>query len=325
MTDDWNGGGPRHSGTLSDSPLSAPRSPLTVVVLAAGLGSRYGGLKQFDPIGPGGTTLLDFGLFDAWRAGFRRAVFVIRPDMAQAVERPITARYGGRFELVTVRQRLDDLPPGHLASPGRSRPWGTTQAVLAARAALPTGFAVLNADDCYGREALEAAAGFLRGTDVRATRHAVVGFRLDLTLSPSGGVNRAVLERSADGTVKHLIEARDLGEGPDGVIAGMVSGTRRELKGETLVSMNLWAFTPAILEPLAAAFERFLARRPGEDEECYLPEAIQEAISRGQATIEVLPTSGRWCGVTHARDRGWVAESLAAMVRAGEYPERMWP
>lgn len=306
-------------------PPLADGSRLTVVVLAGGLGSRYGGLKQLDPIGPGGSTLMDYSVFDAWRAGFRRAVFIVRPDLANTFDRTFGQRYQAQLEVVGVPQRLDDLPPGHSVPQGRSRPWGTTHALLSARHLLTGGFAVVNADDFYGRDAFAIAAGFLRGSAADPTCHAAVSFQLDRTMSPCGGVHRAVLEQSPDDVLRQVVEVRDLEQRPGGEFWGNVAGAPRLFAAEAAVSMNLWAMTPAILGPLGQAFERFLARGPADGDECYLPESIQEIIARKQATVKVLRTPSRWCGVTYPGDRAWVADALAELVRAGEYPERPWP
>jgi hypothetical protein len=309
---------------MNGATLGGEPSPLTVLVLAAGLGSRYGGLKQFDPIGPGGTSLLDYSLFDAWHSGFRRAVFVLRPGMEDSIGRTIQSRYGARLEVLTVQQRLTDLPSEHAHDAARTRPWGTTHAVLAARRLLPGGFAVVNADDCYGRDAFTVAARFLQTAGQRSPHHAVVGFRLDRTVSVSGTVNRAVLEMAPDRTVRRVTEVREIARTAAGGFCGRAGEEPLQLDGEALVSMNLWALNPEILGPLAGSFDRFLHRTPGERDECCLPESMQEAISDGAVTVEVLPTTSRWCGVTHAEDREWVAGVLRQAVRSGEYPEQLW-
>jgi hypothetical protein len=299
-------------------------TPLTLLVLAAGLGSRYGGLKQLDPLGPSGATLMDYSLFDAWRSGFQRAVFVIRPEMEDTLERIIRARHAGRLEIATAHQTLTDPPVGRARDLARTWPWGTTHAVLAARQQLFGSFAVLNADDCYGRDAIAVAARFLQAAGSGSRRHAVVGFRLDQTVSPFGGVNRAVLEVAPDRTLRNVREVRDITRTAAGDFGGRSSEQSVRLPGDAMVSMNLWALGPEILAPLAGAFDRFLGRGPGESEECPLPESLQETIDRGEATVEVLPTTSRWCGVTYARDREWVGEALEAAVQRGEYPEQLW-
>lgn len=296
-----------------------------LVLLAAGLGSRYGGLKQLDPLGPGGATLMDYAVYDGWRAGFGAVVFVIRPEMAEAFERQVGSRYRGRLPVRVAFQRAEALPPAFTVPAGRTRPWGTTQAVLAAREAVEGSFAVLNADDCYGRDAIAAAARFLAATPPDAPDHAVVGYRLDQTASPAGGVNRAVLRVSPEGLLQGITETRDLVAGPGGDFSGIGPGGHVQVAKDTPVSMNLWAFTRAIFPPLEAAFLRFLEAGPGTSGESYLPDAVQDGLDRGQARVRVLPTTSRWCGVTYAADREWVQRQLAAAVDRGDYPAALWP
>ena len=299
-------------------------SPLTLVLLAAGLGSRFGGLKQLAPLGPGGATLMDYSLYDAWRVGFRRAVFVIRPEISEAFEATIGTRYRPRLEIATAFQRLEDLPDGRRPPEGRTRPWGTTQAVLAARDAVGGPFAVLNADDFYGRPALEAVAAFLRRTPPADQRHAVVGYRMEQTASPAGGVNRAVLRLHPDRTLARIVETRDLVRGDAG-FTGHAGAEAVLVRGDAPVSMNLWGFFPSIFPLMADGFSRFLAAHGAEEKsEYYLPEAVQEAIAAGRILVDVLPAAGQWCGVTYAEDTGWVRQVLADLTSAGEYPEALW-
>lgn len=300
-------------------------TPLTLVVLAAGLGSRYGGLKQLDPLGPGGATLMDYSVYDAWRAGFTRAVFVIRPEIAAGFAELIGDRYLSRLQVTTAHQRLDALPGGIALPGGRTRPWGTTQAVLAAAPQLQGPFAVLNADDFYGRQSLRAVAEFLRRSPLDSHHHSVVGYRLGATASPAGGVNRALLEQAADGRLFRITELRELTRTADGNFVTGGGLSPRSVSADALVSMNLWGFTPAILPVLARAFEEFLATGPGERDESYLPDAVQVSVARGQATVEVLPTPDRWCGVTYPEDRPWVGAALWSLVEQGLYPESLWP
>ncbi len=302
--------------------MSQPRS---LVVLAAGLGSRYGGLKQLDPLGPGGTTLMDFSVFDAWRAGMERVVFVVRPDLASGFAETLVNRYRSRLEVLSAEQRLDDLPRGQVPPASRSRPWGTTQAVLAAGPKVDGPFAVLNADDFYGREAIETIAGFLGQAEPAPTTHAVAGYRLAATASPAGGVNRARLDLDAEARLLRVTELRDLVRTGDGDFTGSDGGTALSVAADTLVSMNLWGFQPSILPVLTEAFDRFLASKPDDRQESYLPDAVQSGITSGALSVRVLPTTSRWCGVTYAADRGWVGAELRAMVERGEYPEELWP
>jgi hypothetical protein len=295
--------------------------PLTLVVLAAGLGTRYGGLKQLDRLGPGGATLMDYSVFDGWRAGFSRVVFVIRPASTSAFAEAIGDRYRGRLAIELVEQRLDDLPPGSTLPPTRSRPWGTAQAMLSARPWVPGAFAVLNADDFYGRAALDSIAGFLR---LPSDQHAVVGYPLGATASPVGGVNRALLEYTPEHLLLRITELHDLRVRADGGFGAGPGDGARLLTDDVLVSMNLWGFRPAIFPIIASTFSRFLAAEPGDDGECYLPEAVQSGLATAALTVRVLPTTSRWCGITHPADREWVAATLRALVERGDYPEVLW-
>ncbi len=298
---------------------------LTLVVLAAGLGRRYGGPKQLEPVGPGGATLMDYTVYDAHRAGFHRVVIVIRPDLEPAFAERSLARYGSMMETRLVAQRLDDVPRGGAGSHApRRAPWGTGQAVLAARHAVAGNFAVLNGDDLYGRAALEAMAGFLSAADPEEPHFAVAGYRLAETASAAGGVNRAVLEVNPDGSVGAIRERTELravepgwfeGRGPDGA---------ERIRGDTLVSMNLWGFTPRVFGVLEPGFRAFLAGGPGPAEEYHLPGALDAALRLGAARVSVVvPAASEWCGLTHRSDLPAVRARLAALVRRGVYPERM--
>lgn len=298
--------------------------PLTLVVLAAGLGSRFGGPKQLATLGPGGSTLMDYGLFDGWRAGFRRAVFVIRPELAPVFEQTTGQRYAGRLDVSVAYQRIDALPEGRRPPTGRERPWGTTHAVLAAAPFLTGPFAVLNADDFYGREAFVTLADFLAGAAHAPAEHAVIGYRLSATASPAGGVNRALLATDEAGRLRDITELREVrADGPGWFVGQGGSGAQR-VPSDALVSMNLWGFRPTILAPLRSAFTTFLDAGRGAQAESYLPDAVGEAMKSGAARVRVLPTASAWCGVTHAADREWVEGRLQALVDAGDYPEQPW-
>lgn len=294
---------------------------LTLVVLAAGMGSRFGGLKQLESVGPGGATLMDYSVYDAVRAGFDRVVFVIRPEMQPAFDATLGARYTRRLSVTAVTQRLDDLPPGFEVPPER-RPWGTGQALRAARSAVSGPFAVLNADDFYGREALAQIAAFLRAPPATDT-FGVVGYRLEQTGSSEGGVNRALLAIDRRGSLAHIVEVKNLSPASAGRFRGEVESEPRIVPADALVSMNLWGFTPAIFPRLERGFEAFLTRNPGPRAEYYLPEAIQEMLSEGGIEVRVLPTSSRWCGMTYPGDRPRVEQFLRDLVVAGEYPPEL--
>ena len=288
---------------------------LTLVVLAAGMGSRYGGLKQLDPVGPGGETVLDYAVFDALRAGFTRVVFVIRRDFEEIFRERIGSRYAGRAEVDYVFQSLEALPPGFTTPPGREKPWGTGHAVWCAGPALRGNFAVINADDFYGADSFAQLARFLGAA--RGPEFAMVGFRLANTLSEHGTVSRGVTASEPDGNLRSIVE--HTGIAPEEVGAG------RRFTGEEIVSMNCWGFTPDLLAGLDAEFRAFLAARVTEPKaEFYLPAAVSSLIGRGAARVRVLPTSATWFGVTYREDKPRVQAAVAALVRSGAYPERLW-
>ena len=286
-----------------------------LVILAAGVGSRYGGPKQIEPVGPGGATLLEYSIYDARRAGFGTVVVVTRPELATAFD---------RIGATVVIQRLDDIPAGVTAPtvpPGRTKPWGTGHAVLAASSAVSGPFAVVNADDFYGRDAFARAAQFL-GAAQEGT-FAIIAYPLRDTLSAAGGVNRAVCHADGNGWLETMEEVVDIRRLEDGTYAGAdTHGRTVRLAGDALVSMNLWAFTPAVFAQLRRGFAEFLHRAGGQGE-FLISHGIRDAVSRGEARVRVLDTRARWLGITYPDDRPRVAAALRQLVAAGEYPERL--
>jgi len=298
----------------------------TLLVLAAGLGRRFGGLKQFEPIGAHGEPLLDYAVFDALRAGFGRVVFVIREDMADAFEARIGARYRRRVPIASAFQRLDDLPAGIALPPARQRPWGTLHAVLAARELVDGPFAAINADDFYGREAYARAAAFLGALPAAAPQPCcMVGYRLGGTLSASGGVHRAVGVEHG-GVLEGLEEHRDIRRDADGACHGTsAAGERVRLDDDALVSMNFWAFAPSVMAPMAQRFAEFL-REHGQDPaaECFLPDFVDRAVRGGRLACRVLDVGRGWFGLTHPRDAAACMREIAALTARGEYPGPLW-
>lgn len=292
---------------------------LTLVVLAAGMGSRYGGLKQIDPVGPGGETVLDYAVFDAWRAGFTRVVFVIRHEFETVFRQKIGARYEGKLAVDYVFQSLAALPPGFTPPAGREKPWGTGHAVWCARDVVHDHFAVINADDFYGADSFGQLAKFLRMVTSSApvAEFAMVGFRLANTLSEHGTVARGVTTAGAGGELREIVEqtginAEDVGSG-------------RKYTGEEIVSMNCWGFTPALFPALDGQFREFLAARGHEPKaEFYLPAAVSAMIARQQAKVRVLPTNAQWFGVTYREDKPRVEAAIADLIRRGLYPQHLW-
>ncbi|MBI2797522.1 MAG: NTP transferase domain-containing protein [Gemmatimonadetes bacterium] len=300
---------------------------LTLVLLAAGLGSRYGGPKQLDPLGPGGETLMDYAAFDAARAGFSRLVAVTRRTLVPAVRESLVARAGARLEVVIAEQELDHVPSWAQVPKGREAPWGTAQAVLVARDAVRGPFAVVNADDFYGAASYRVLAGALREAASlgRAAPWANVAFPLRATMSEHGAVNRAVCAATPDGWLARVVEQRGIARAADG--GGDVrdqSGEVRRLPPDQLVSMNCWAFTPLLFAELDAAFTAFLRGTPGLKDECLLPTVVNDALAAGRARARLLSSEGPWCGVTHREDRPGAVAALAALHAAGAYPARLF-
>jgi hypothetical protein len=297
---------------------------LQLVVLAAGLGSRYGGGKQLEALGPGGTTLMEYALYDARRAGFGEAIFVIRGDMEASFRQFAAARFGSRIPWRTAIQRLDDLPAGIEVPAGRVKPWGTAHAVLAAAADVHHPFAVLNADDFYDSPSFDALAAFLRAPQSPGpASFAVVGFRLGDTVPASGGVNRGWCRADAAGWLQTVEEVTGLTPGPLGFTGVSESGPVT-LGADTLVSMNLWGFTPAVFEVLRRGFAEFLAATHASRSEYLIPTAIRAGLARGACRVRVLDAGGRWFGLTHPQDREGVEAALRHLVDIGRYPERLW-
>jgi UTP-glucose-1-phosphate uridylyltransferase len=301
--------------------MNAMKSP-TLLVLAAGLGSRYGGLKQIDPVGPNGETIIDYSIFDALRAGFGRLVFIIRKDIEQAFKESVGARFEMQAPVDYVFQELDMLPPGFSVPEGRTKPWGTTHAVLTAAGYIHEPFAVINADDFYGEESYRALAQHLQsGT----TDYAMVGFILRNTLSDFGAVSRGVCQVNSAGFLQEVVELTKIE--PDGAFARSIdsAGNETRLTGDEMVSMNMWGFTPQVFGQLHEQFQKFLALNHSEmRSECYLPTAMNELVLEGQARVKVLRTKDSWFGVTSREDRARVVESIGRLIDDGSYPKRLW-
>ncbi len=293
---------------------------LTLVVLAAGMGSRYGGLKQVDPMGPSGETVLDYSVYDAVRAGFDRVLFIIRRDFEAEFRAAVGSRFEGKVKVDYVFQALDALPEGHGLPAGRQKPWGTGHAVWCAREAVDGPFAVVNADDFYGAGSFARLATFLRAAAAARKsppEFAMVGFRLANTLSEHGAVSRGVCAVGADGVLAGIEEHT-------GILAAEV-GAGRKYDPDTIVSMNCWGFTADFLPRLDSRWRAFLAEHgTSEKTEFYLPFAVNDLLAAGEAGVHVLPTDDQWFGVTYREDKPRVQAAIAALVGSGAYPSPLW-
>lgn len=298
----------------------------TLFVLAAGMGSRYGGLKQLDGVGPQGQTIMDYSIFDAIRAGFGKVVFVIRKDFESDFRAKILSKYEGHVPVEVVFQSIDKLPEGYTAPADRVKPWGTNHAVLMGRDVINEPFAVINADDFYGRDAFEVIARELSRPHDRKGDYCMVGFRVGNTMTENGTVARGVCETNADKMLTKVTERTDIGYDADHKIAFTdENGATCHLDPATPVSMNLWGFTPEYFDYSDREFRRFLDAHGTElKSEFYIPTCIDTLINSGEATVRVLDTDSRWFGVTYAADRQGVVDRLAALHAAGEYPDKMF-
>jgi NDP-sugar pyrophosphorylase family protein len=298
-----------------------------IVVLAAGMGSRYGGLKQMDRIGGNGEVLLDYSVFDAKRAGFGKAVFIIRRDMEEDFRGAVLSRMEGNFPCELAFQEGDALiPPALYAAAreaGRTKPWGTAHALLCARDRIDAPFIVINADDFYGREAFQTMGAFLSAPEFSGG--AIVPYRLDKTLSPQGTVTRGVCSIEG-GYLASVEELTAIARAGDGKIYNTApDGSRRLLADHTPVSMNFWGFTPGIFPDLARYFEDFLHSSGTQPKaECYLPAATDRLIKEGRLKIRALEADPPWFGVTYKEDRETAVQKIGELTGGGVYPEVLW-
>ena len=294
---------------------------LTLVVLAAGKATRYGKLKQLDPVGPHGSCVMDYGIFDAARSGFDHFVLVVPPGLERSFTEHAEEQFGNLLDVSFVSQRLDDLPSPHRLPPERAKPWGTAHAVLTAGRLLDGPFAVANADDHYGREAYGALARHLAAREAEA---ALAGYQLSATLSEHGGVSRGICETDAAGYLTAVIEAKEVRRA-EGAIRGVtVDGVPLDLHGTEPTSMNLWGFPNRVLAALERQWHAFLAEH-GTDPtaEFLLTSAVGEQVAEGDLRLRVLPVGSIWFGMTFAGDAPDVRRRIAELVASGEYPEHL--
>ena len=285
--------------------------------MAAGMGSRYGGLKQLDAIGPSGETIIDYSVYDAIKAGFTKVVFIIRKDFEQEFKSKITDKYEGRIQVEFAFQDLNDLPDKFTCPEGREKPWGTGHAIFSARDVINEPFVAINGDDFYGRESFKVVADYYRKG---ANSFSMVAFKLDKTLSSFGGVTRGLCTVN-DEKLNTVIETADLQKTDDGVS----SNRDIELDGSEPVSMNVWGFTPILFKYLEEKFVEFLTENGTEMKSEYLiPSAVNELIQSGQETVHVLRSGAIWFGVTYKEDKPYVEGEIEKLVNKGEYPGKLF-
>ncbi len=297
---------------------------LTLVMLAAGIGRRFqGGIKQLTPIGPNGELMADYALYDAWKAGFRRVVFVIRKELEPAFRQLIGDRVAKTWQVSYAYQELSALPAGFTSPSERTKPWGTVQALLVCRGLIETPFAVTNADDFYGADSFWQVAEFLRNPSNK-DKGCMAGYVLKNTLSENGGVTRGVCATDGAGRLKTVTETYRIAPTPDGAASLGEDGVLTPVDPESLVSMNFWGFPASYLQDLEENFVAFLKEQGNSlTAELALPTAVDHQISTGAWEIQLLPTAGTWFGVTYAQDKPDAERAIRARIALGEYPETL--
>lgn len=292
-----------------------------LVVMAAGMGSRYGGLKQIDPVGPNGQIIMHYSIYDAWKAGFRRVIFIIKEELLDAFRERIGNAAEKLMQVDYVFQSPDKLPEGCTMPEGRTKPLGTGHAIYCVRGVVSEPFAVINADDFYGAQAFQCLYDYLKDAqDDDKYRYCMVGYRVENTLTENGTVSRGICEADENGYLADIVERTAISRDANGVISDPEAG---EIAEGTLVSMNMWGFTPSFLDELETGLRTFmtdeLPKNPAKAE-YYLPFAVDHLIQNGQATAKVLQTSAQWYGVTYKEDKPVVVDALRRMTEAGLYP-----
>ncbi|MBS1490023.1 MAG: nucleotidyltransferase [Bacteroidetes bacterium] len=294
---------------------------LTLLVLAAGIGSRYGGIKQIDGFGPSGETIMDYSLYDAIRAGFNKVVFIVRQEIRDTVEEIFLPRLQGKVDVVFVNQELDSYVPAKFLNPERTKPWGTSHAMLCAKDVIDEPFAVINADDFYGLDAFAATADFFKHEN---SAHAMVGYTLKNVLSDHGSVSRGCGERDEQGFLKSVVERTTIVRENGKIISKEKEGDR-VLAPETPTSMNFWGFHPSILSLTENYFSDFLqANHQNIKSEFFIPLVVNEMIKTGQGKVKILSGGNIWFGVTYKEDKEIVSAKINALVKQGMYPNKLW-
>jgi hypothetical protein len=296
----------------------------TLFILAAGMGSRYGGLKQIDGLGPNGETIMDYSVFDALRAGFGKIVFVIRKDFEQDFRNVVLSKYEDKVPCEICFQSLDKVPEGYTYNPERTKPWGTNHAVLMGKDLIHEPFAVINADDFYGKESFQVLADFLTQTQDKKGEYCMVGYHVANTLSENGSVSRGVCSTDDNGYLTDVVERTHIEQIGANVVY-TEDGVDTIIAPNTPVSMNMWGFTPEYFEYAQEAFKEFLTNYGQElKKEFYIPTLVNDMIVAGKATCKVLDTPAKWFGVTYAEDRPQVVMKLNDLIKKGVYPEKLF-
>jgi UTP-glucose-1-phosphate uridylyltransferase len=296
----------------------------TLLILAAGMGSRFGGLKQVEPVGPSGEAIIDYSIYDAIRAGFGKVVFIIRESFADAFKEKFDAKLKGKIEVEYVFQELDNLPEGFTLPEGREKPWGTAHAILVAKNVINEPFCALNADDFYGFNAYNVMEGFLTNSK-NSEEFSMVGYYLNNTLSDFGSVSRGICSADENHNLIKIVETTKILKKENKIVSVEVDGSETSLTGNEIASMNMWGFKPSIFETLEQKFTKFLETEIHKPKsEMYIPSVVFEMIKEKTATVKVLEANSPWFGVTYQEDKPIVVEKIRALIAQGEYPEKLF-
>ena len=298
----------------------------TLLVLAAGMGSRYGGLKQLDQVGPSGETIIDYSIFDAIRSGFGKVIFVIRRDIEEAFKTAVGSRYEGKIEVGYAFQQIDTLPKGFDVPEGREKPWGTGHAVYTAKELINEPFAVINGDDFYGHEGFQLLADYLsQAQDGVKADFSMCGFIMRNTLSDNGSVSRGICEVAPDGNLTQVVEHTKLERNGNAAKSFMEDGSVVDFTGNEIVSMNMWGFTPSIFDHLDEIFVEFLKEHGREiKSEFFIPLVADTLIKQGKATLKVMTSEDEWFGITYREDKPSVITNIKKLVEQGIYPTKLF-
>lgn len=296
----------------------------TLLILAAGMGSRFGGLKQVEPVGPNGEAIIDYSIFDAIRAGFGKVVFIIRENFADAFKEKFDEKLKGKIDVDYVYQELDMLPEGYTVPEGREKPWGTAHAILVAKNAINEPFCALNADDLYGFNAYKTMADFLVNSE-DPQEYSMVGYKLEKTLSDFGSVSRGICEVDENNNLVEIVENKKIFKKEDEIISVLDDGREVKLTGNESASMNIWGFKPSVFPELENKFIEFLkAEIYKPKSEMFIPSVVFELIDEQKATVKVLEADSPWFGVTYKEDKPLVVEKINKLIEKGEYPEKLF-
>lgn len=298
----------------------------TLVIMAAGMGSRYGGIKQLEPVGPGGEIIMDYSIYDAVQAGFNKIVFIIRRDIEEDFNNIIGKRLPGNIKVEYVFQELDKIPSFYVKPEERTKPWGTGHAILCCRDVVREPFAVINADDYYGKEGFELIYEFLNSAALAGNRYCMAGFILGNTLSENGGVTRGICRVGSDDLLEAIAETSGIIRSGDRAKAKGSGGEEIYVDLDSVVSMNMWGFKPGLFDELENGFTEFLKELPKNElkKEYLLPEVVGELVRKGRAQVKVLKSLDRWFGVTYKEDKASVVDSIRALVDKGVYPPKLF-